>query len=215
MNRLKEEFSKDVEKLKGKPLKEKIQYFIMYYKIPFLLIVSVIAIIISFIYSRMQYREYAFHAYFFNAQTAEKDEIFSRELEEFLGVDTKKEIVSLDSSLQLGGNSQLSIASTEKFSVEMFNGIVDACIMPEEIFLAYVEQGCFQDLRNCLSEAQLTEYADLLIYENEIPIGVKTGSFSKLESAGLYTEEDTPIFGILGLTEHITECSEFLKFLDS
>lgn len=209
-----EEIKKDREKMSGKSARQKIEYFFMYYKIPFIITIAVIAIAVSLLYSRAQYREYAFHALFVNASSSAGDDIFNQEFGEILDVDTSHYTMGIDSSLYIDGNSQISIAGTEKFAGEVNSEILDACIMPEILFQLYAGQGCYGDLRNFLTEEQMEEYAESLIYENDIPVGIKADEFSRIREAGLYTEEDAPVFGIVYNAPHGAECSLFLDYLN-
>lgn len=209
-----EEIKKDREKLKGKSFRQKLEYFFMYYKIPVIIIAAVIMIVISVLHSRSQYREYAFHALFLNAANTLNDNNFSQEFGEILDIDTDNYTVTINSSLNIDGNSQVSIGSTEKFAGEVSSEILDACIMPENLFLTYAEEGCYGDLRDFLTDEQLEQCADLLVYRNDIPVGIKADSFSRIAEADLYTSEDSPIFGIVYNTPHPAECSAFLDYLN-
>lgn len=210
-----EELKKDREKMKGKSPGQKLEYFFMYYKIPVIIAAAVAVIAISVLHTRSQYREYAFHALFFNAADTVSDEKFSREFGNILDIDTDSYTVTIDSSLSIDGYSQLSIGSSEKLAGEVNSQILDVCIMPEDLFLTYAGEGCYGDLRDFLTEEQLKQYAEALVYLNDIPVGIKADSFSRIEEAGLYTSKDSPVFGIVYNTPHPAECSVFLDYLDS
>lgn len=209
-----EEIKKDREKMKGKSFRQKLEYFFMYYKIPVIIIAAVVVIAISVLHTRSQYREYAFHALFVNAGNTINDEKFSQKFGKILDIDTDNYTVAIDSSLYIDGNSQVSIGSTEKLAGEVSSQILDACIMPETLFLTYAKEGCYGDLRDFLTDEQLEQYAELLVYQDDIPVGIKAGSFTRIGEANLYTSGDSPVFGIVHNAPHPAECSAFLDYLN-
>lgn len=216
-HRMSDEFKKDREKLKGKSFGQKIQYFIMYYKIPVLLILAVAAIAISVGYSISHSKTMAFHAYFINADNTRSDETLSQDFAKILAINQSKEQVSVDSSLLIDGNSQVSISSIEKFASEINSNFVDACIMPEELFLTYAKEGAYGDIRTYLSDTDYKKYqkADQIIYQENIPVGIRASDFKRVKAADLYEKSDVPVIGIIYNTDHPKEAQKFLHFLAS
>ncbi len=213
LDKIRKEFQADCEKVRGKSIGYKLEYFLMYYKIPLLLTIVAAAIVLSLLYSRSQYKESAFSALFVNAENTLSDEILAQEFGELLEVDEDKYMISIDSSLYIDGNSQASIASTEKLAAAVNTQLLDVCIMPEELFLIYAEQECYGDLRNFLSKEQLETYAEKMVYQNDIPVGIYVEDFSGIADAELYASQDRPVFGIVYNTEHGREGGMFLDFL--
>ena len=117
LHRFTEEIKKDREKLKGKTFLQKLEYYVMYYKIPAIITVAVIAILVSVCYTRSQSKSYGFHADFINASNTISDESFNREFGEIIEIDNDHSIVSIDSSLYIEVSSLQSISSTEKLAV--------------------------------------------------------------------------------------------------
>ena len=211
-----EEIKKDREKMNGKPFRKKVQYFFMYYKVPFFIIVAIIAIIISVAYSRFQNKEFAFNVFFVNASNTRSDETFGEEFGEVIDMDDSKYMVSVDSSIYIDtdGTSQMSVAGTEKLAMEINSAVLDACIMPQNLFEAYAEEGSFGDLSDFLTEEQMENYADRIVYVDDIPVGIEAGDFAKIEEAELYEMEDAPVFAIIYNAPHADECSLFLDYLN-
>ena len=85
-------------------------------------------------------------------------------------------------------------------------------MMPQDLFLIYAEEGCYGNLRDFLTEEQLEKYAEQMVYQDGIPVGIKADGFHKINEAELYTAVDRPIFGIVYNTGHKRECSLFLDF---
>ena len=84
LHRFTKEIKKDREKLKGKTFLQKLEYYVMYYKIPAIITVAVIAILVSVCYTRSQSKSYGFHADFINASNTISDESFNREFGEII-----------------------------------------------------------------------------------------------------------------------------------
>lgn len=213
--RIQQEFQSDREKVRGRSVRYKLEYFFMYYKVPVILTIAAAAILFSIIYSRSQYKEYAFQAFLVNAKNTIYDETLEQKFGELAEIDTEKYQISIDSSLFINGNSQAAIASTEKLSASVNSQLADICVMPEELFLLYAEQGLYGDLQNFLTEEQLEEYEELILYQNGIPVGIRAEKFHGIAEAGLYSAEDMPVFGIVYNTRHQKECSLFLDFLSA
>lgn len=187
----------------------------MYYKIPVILILAVAAIAISVGHSIASNKTMAFHAYFINADNTRSDETLSQEFADFLQINTSKEQVSVDSSLMIDGNSQVSISSIEKFASEINSNFIDSCIMPEELFLTYAKEGAYGDLRDYISDTDLQKYkkADQLVYQDKIPVGIRTEALSRIQGSDLYKKSDKAVIGIIYNTEHPKEAGKFLHFL--
>lgn len=215
LKKIREEIRSDLRKMKGKPFRKKIEYFFIYYKVPLIITVAVIAMLISVYYTRSHSKSYGFHANFINANNTISDDAFNQEFGEIIEIDTDHFIVSVDSSLYIGGTSQQSISSTEKLAGEINSEILDVCIMPKSLFLTYAKEGCYGNLQDYLTQEQIEEYSDLFIFQDDIPIGIKAENFSRLQKADLYTEETSPVFGIIYNAPHNTECSKFLDYLNS
>ncbi|MCD8148020.1 MAG: hypothetical protein LUE92_00325 [Clostridiales bacterium] len=209
----KEELKRERDMMQGKSFRQKAGYFFTYYKIPVIIIAVVIAILISILYSRAQHRDYAFHALFVNADNSAHDEQMEAEFGAWIDFDSDKYQVVIDSSMYIDGNSQGSIASTEKLAAEVSSEILDVCIMPEDLFSTYTDEGCFGDLSNYLTEEQLDYYADLLVYDGDTPVGIRADDFAIIKDASLYTSEDAPVFGIVYNAPHSADCSLFLDYL--
>ncbi len=213
LHKIRREFQADCEKVRGRSVWYKLEYFLMYYKISVLLTAAAAAVVISVIYSCSQHKEPAFYALFINAGNTLSDETFEQQFGKLAEINTDHYMITIDSSLSMDGNSQVSIASIEKFSANVNSKLLDVCMMPQDLFLIYAEEGCYGNLRDFLTEEQLEKYAEQMVYQDGIPVGIKADGFHKINEAELYTAGDRPIFGIVYNTGHKRECSLFLDFL--
>lgn len=213
LQKLKTEFYNDREKLQGKTLAQKLRYYFMYYKVPFIIILAVVLIIISVCHARSNNLDMAFHAYFINAENTISDEIFENDLAEIYQIDTEKEQVLIDSSMYFGGSSMTAVSSTEKFASEINTSLLDACVMPEEYFLTYAREGAFDDLSNYLSDETMTAYADRLVYNDGIAVGICVKDFPAIQKASLYSPEENPVLGVIYNTQNPNKIQAFVDYL--
>ncbi len=208
------EVKREKEMTKGMTKAQKAEYFIMYHKVLILFVAIAVIVVISLAYSHAHNKGYAFQALLFNTQNADYDETYSEEFREILGINEKSGYqVVIDSSNYIEGTSQLSVAGTEKLMLEVNSRMLDVCIMPEELFDSYVEQGAFGNLEDCLSPEQLSEYCDLFIYNGDTAVGVRVDNAEKITEASLYEEDDFPVFGIIYNAPHPDESALFLDYL--
>ncbi len=215
LKKIKQELLSDHEKTKQMPLLQKLQYYFMYYKVPLILCTALTAILISICYSRSQSLEYVFDAAFLNASHTTQDEAIGRDFLLTLNMDPGKYAVSIDSGMQIEGNSQASIASTEKLFSKINAQMLDACIMPKHLFTEYARQHAFADLRDILTDSQLEIYQGKLFYTDGIPTGIYAEAFPRIAAAGLYSSGSCPIYGVAGNTAHPDTSSLFLDFLNT
>lgn len=208
------EAKREKEIVKDMTAAKKLEYFFMYHKVLILFVTIAAIVIISLVYSNRHNKGYAFQALFFNTQNADYDDTYSEEFREIIGISEKSGYqVIIDSTNYINGTSQLSVAVIEKLTMEIDSAMLDVCVMPEELFDSYIEQGAFGSLEDCLSTDQLTDYSDLLVFDGDIPVGVRVADAKKVAEAALYEDGDVPIFGIIYNTAHPEECASFLDYL--
>ncbi len=213
LHKASEEAKREKAMLKEKSFGQKIQYFFMYYKIPVIIIAVIVIAVISIFYSKAHNKDYAFQALLLNSQDSFYGESLDEEFGELIDIDSSKYEVVIDSSLSIDGTSQLSVGSTEKVMAEISTGLVDICVMPEELFDTYLDENAFGDLSDYLDDEHMAEYADLIYYDGDTPVGIRMNDAAKIKDVSLYEEDDAPILGIVYNTQHPEECLTFLDYL--
>lgn len=196
----KEEIRLDREKMQGKPLRKKIQYFFMYYKIPFFLTIAVILAVFSIVHTLRKDPDYSFCAIFVNAEYADgNDEAMEEEFVEYSGIDTSQSEVHVYSAISFGldDDSSLSSANLEIFESYIFSNSMDACVLSEDLFETYAGLNAFQDLSEVLTQEEMERYGDYLVYVDEVPYGVDIAGFAVVEEYGLYAEDGEAVYSVL------------------
>jgi len=172
---LMDEFKKEREAMKTKPLKDKIEYIIDYYKAPIIGVLIAVIVISNLIYAKVTAKEEILSGLLINTNSsgsASFEENLSTISDDFLtsiGLDIKKNAVTLNNSITYthSDDAQANYYNTESMmvilaqvasgSVDFMTGDVDTLVM-----LAYKDYFC--DLSEVLSEEDYATYAPYFLY---------------------------------------------------
>lgn len=194
---LMDEFKKERESMKDKPFKEKIGYFWYYYKWHTVGAVFFLIILITLVHDIVTSKEIVFNATFMNAYSLDmsgntEGNAFLKEFAQLAGIDTEKYEVYLDTNMRfdLTSYDQASLAASQKFLAMSAAGEIDVVVSERDIFSNYADSGMFQDLRDCLTEAQLEKYADYFFYYDRTVLEREI-DFEEVNNSDLTIPEDT------------------------
>lgn len=156
--------------LKTMTTKQKLAYFWEYYKIHTFVVIAIIGFIALFIQQQASRKDLVFAAYVLNIVDGEN--AISDQLEEefaaYEQIDTKKQDVSIDTSLFLAGNgetvSPYTMQAQQKMVVMLQTGEINVLIGDFEGVEEYAKFGYCTDLRLILSKEELEHYKDRLYY---------------------------------------------------
>lgn len=215
-------------KLKGAPFKDKWQYFLDYYKWPTIgIIVAILAIIFFTRDVILSNKPVYIEVLMLNSYSTMDGKDIAKDFALTKDISLKKYQVIVDttSSIVPNGTDETSYLNQQRVFASIMAADLDCMLADEAIFHYYSEQETFDDLRNILSSEQLTQYQDLLLYENyegieePVPVGIEishipffgvTGSYIPYE----YSEnpdDDQVYFGII---INSTDKEHALEFLD-
>lgn len=166
---IKDEIRSEREKIKGQGAKAHLSYFWDYYKIPFIIALSAVAVIIYMISFYASKKQEFFTAVFLNtdAGETEAEEKISDDFSTAMRIDDKKKKAVIDMSMQErpGDNSSTqALAVSTKLSSLSEGKKLDCAIMDSYNFNTYAMAGIFSDLRNAMSEKELKRYAGRIYY---------------------------------------------------
>lgn len=178
---LKKSYQAEKEKLKKMNRSEKVSYIWMYYKVPIFVILIVIAGTTGILWNILHNQETVYSLAIVNeTMNMERDTELSEQLEQYFGLDQKKEKIVVDSNynisyqfddttnqaVRLDGKQSSDYSTYEKFFLNLAYDEIDATVMPEG-FLQYCNELeiCFEDLRNTLSEETLQRYQERFCYQ--------------------------------------------------
>lgn len=162
---LMDEFKEERAAVKNGTLKQKITYFLDYYK--WYVVFAAVAVIfaVSFIRQAVSRRDTAFYAMLLDAvpydymAEAENTDAFGT----YAGIDTEKNDIIYDISVQPETDGTAFYAS-QQIMAHIVAGELDVMVSGGSSLLSYAYLGDFYDLRDLLDEAQLEKYRDSFYY---------------------------------------------------
>lgn len=194
---LKKSYQTEKEKLKNMNRSEKISYIWMYYKVHIIIVLIVIVGITGILWNQIFHNQETVYslAIVNENMNMERDTELSEQLEQYFGLDQKKEKVVVDSNynisyqfddmtnqaVRLDGKQSSDYSTYDKFFLNLAYDEIYAAVMPEG-FLEYCNglEVRFADLRNTLSEETLQQYQERFCYQ--------TGENGEQYPCGIYMD---------------------------
>ncbi|MCX4304664.1 MAG: hypothetical protein OSJ69_02550 [Acetatifactor sp.] len=209
-----DEFKKEREAMKNGTPKQKLAYFWDYYKWHVIIGVIVLVTAVSFIYQAVTRKSVALYALLLNAAEYNFMEDNSKNtaaFAEYAGIDENKFDIMYDTSVQLGTVDDYT--SAQKLMVYIAAAELDVMVSDSDSLTKYAYQGNFHDLRQILTEEQLSAYQDFFYYidgavVDEISAASKDGNYDFVPEyadprrpedmenpvpAGLFLQENSPL----------------------
>lgn len=170
-----DEFKEERAALKNGTPKEKISYFVYYYKWHVIITIAVIAIVASFIVQIVNRKENAIFVCMLNTVEKSADgniysstvaDDFGAAFAEYAGIDTEEYDVYLDTSLTIDYNSmdENTVNSSQKYVTYLAAAEMDVIVTDQDSLENYAYQEDFHDLRDILSSEQLEKYEPYFYY---------------------------------------------------
>ena len=149
-----DEFREEREAMKQKSFKEKLQYFVDYYKWHVIGGVLLAAFAISLIHSFVTHKDFAFYCAFLNAYQTPAADTFREDFAARAGIDLEKYEVMLDTDLYLSDDAydQNNVGTIERLMVYIAAGDIDVMAGDVNSMNRYAYNGTFMDLRQLLPE---------------------------------------------------------------
>lgn len=194
--------------------RKKLEYFWMYYKIPFLAVLGVCVVIIYFGYAKITEKEYAFNAILLDIHTNAQEEMLEEEFADYAGIDTEEYDVLISTSLLFSDSSSGNYAMTSlaRLYTQIGTEELDVCMMLENDFTEYAGADAFMDLREVFTEEELEQFPNLYVDEEGRVLGVYNEGLDKIQEIGGYSDE-TSVAGILYNTKHVDTAKQFFEYL--
>lgn len=221
-NSLRDEIRLQHDKLKDQPFSKKLDYFWDYYKIHCIVVLFSAFLFGSILHGILSQKETVLSIAFINAFPNVEDEILMEDFENWLGLNTKKQQVLLDSSYYIDDTSTSPYADTyqQKFSTNAMAGQLDVVLADWEKFDFYGNQGFFQDLTPLLSEDEFLQHQGDFYYVNlpyddsdqQVPVGIKINKVNRICQTSCYPNTEA-YFGIITGTEHTDTALSYLNYL--
>ena len=108
-----------------------------------------------------------------------------------------------------------SMTSLSKFMADIGSELLDVCGMTKDDFVKYDGSQTWMDLRDCLTDEQMTVLEDkLLTTDDGRAIGIMADDLPVLKADNCYTSTDTEAaVGIIYNTPHKEEAVKYLLYL--
>lgn len=196
--------------------KKKLEYFWMYYKIPFFAALFVLAAAGYFLYMKAAEKEYALNAMLLDVHTDVAEDTLEEEFASCASIDMKKYDVLVATSLLLAdGTSNYAMACQSRFYGLVGAGELDVGMMLENNFVSFAGADAFLDLREIFSEEELTAFPGLYRDGEGRVLGIYGDELAKIREIGGYADPDTrSIAGIIYNSGHMETAKQFLLYLN-
>ena len=222
-NSLRDEIRMQHEKMSQESFSKKMEYFWDYYKIHVMITVFLACMFGSILHTIVSQKETLLSIALINAFPNAEDEFLMEDFENYLGLNSKKQQVLIDSTYYLDDDSTSPYATTysQKFSTNAMAGKLDVVLADSRNFEFYGNQGFFQDLSLILPKELLDMYQDSLYYvdhpydetSNLVPIGIQINSAPKIGTFACYPGAEA-YYGIVTDTERIDYAISYLEYIN-
>lgn len=155
-----------LKNLKGKPLKQKIEYILTYFGISILVTLAVLGFAISYIVHIVTVKDYALTVTCVNtfASQEEADE-YAREFAAAAGIDTDEYEVYISGEMLISNSQDLaSYEAAQALAAKIATRSIDVMAADLETMTAYLYQNFLADLTQVLTPQQQEEYAPYFLY---------------------------------------------------
>lgn len=153
------------EKMKDKPFKEKLVYYVGYYKFPVMGTLLAIGALVAIIYTIVTNKEYNFVAMLVNSVNIES-EAMSQSFASYAELDTDNYRCFVDAggTESLSGGNPAEMGASTRFAALISTSDLDVAVFNSDLFYIKACNGVFADLRDVLSPEELDRYKDRLLY---------------------------------------------------
>ena len=205
------------EKKEKKSIKNNLEYFWMYYKLPFLAGVVVVVLAVYFLVASLTAKDTVLSVMLIDCHTEMSGEKIAEEYMEATGLNQKKYQVQIQNNLMFQGtdSGNYSMTSLSKFMADIGSELLDVCGMLIDDFIKYDGSDTWMDLRECLTDEQSKVLEDyFLMTDDGRAIGIMADELPILKADNCYTSTDTEAaVGIIYNTPHKEEAVKYLLYL--
>lgn len=205
------------EKKEKKSIKNNLEYFWMYYKLPFLAGVVVVVLAVYFLVASLTAKDTVLSVMLIDCHTEMSGEKIAEEYMEATGLNQKKYQVQVQNNLMFQGtdSGNYSMTSLSKFMADIGSELLDVCGMLKDDFIKYDGSDTWMDLRECLTDEQSKVLEDyFLMTDDGRAIGIMADELPILKADNCYTSTDTEAaVGIIYNTPHKEEAVKYLLYL--
>ena len=205
------------EKKEKKNIKNNLEYFWMYYKLPFMAGMIIVILILYFLITALTAKDTALSVMLIDCHTEMSGEELAEEYAKAADIDQKKYQIQIQNNLMFQGtdSGNYSMTSLSKFMADIGSELLDVCGMLKDDFIKYDGSDTWMDLRECLTDEQSKVLEDyFLMTDDGRAIGLMADELPVLKADNCYTRTDTEAaVGIIYNTPHKEEAVKYLLYL--
>lgn len=164
-----DEFKEEREALRQGTPRQKLEYFLDYYKWHAAGAVILIAVVASLIYQNVTRKETAFYAAFINTLEMVSSEGHVQRFAEYAGIDRGDYDLVFDASMHIDPESmdESTYASSQRLMVYIAAGELDAIVSTKSLIEQYAYSDSFRDIRSILTQEQAAKYGPYFFYMDQ------------------------------------------------
>lgn len=197
-----------------KKICDRLEYFWMYYKLPFLAALVVLLLAVYFCTAVLTEKETALSVMLVDCYSEAEGEEMGKDFLEKEGLDGKIYQVQVQNQLmfQDSDSGNYAMTSLSRFLADIGSEKLDVCAMLEEDFLKYDSSGTWADLREYLDPEELERLSDITITAADgRVIGIRAEGLPVMERYGCY-ENGAAGIGIIYNTPHRELAAAYLLY---
>lgn len=208
----------------NKGFKGKLSYFVYYYKWHVIIALFVLLFGGRMVYDYVTQKDVVLQAIYINSFPNVESADFMAEFQKTIEIDENKEETLLDDTFYINPDSPTLYdeQNIEKLFAMCSAGIVDVCVVDESYFMNMANGGFFLDLSTVLSDEQMEQYKDRIIWydcpdnlkEGEEAIAIEVTDSAKIVSTQSYPNSKC-YYGIITNSEKIDNSLAFLEFIET
>lgn len=162
---IKAETKEQHAKMKDRPFKEKVAYYVEYYKWPVIIGAGFLFLAISIIHAFVTAKDYCFSAMIVNSVNID-GELMGDDFGQYAGLDLKKYDCFIDSTIteSLTSADQADIAASTKFTALLGSADLDITVYDSGLFYKKALNDVYADLTEVLSKEQLEAHSAKIYY---------------------------------------------------
>lgn len=200
---------------KRKSIKNNLEYFWMYYKLPFAAVLIVVMLALYFIATSLTAKDNILSVMLIDCHTEMNSEKMAEAYMEASEADQKKYQVQIQTNLMFQGtdSGNYSMTSLSKFMADIGSELLDVCGMLKDDFVKYDKSDTWMDLRECLTDEQKEVLKDrFLTADDGRVIGILADDLPVIQEEGCYSNTEA-VIGIVYNAPHRDEAVKYLLYL--
>lgn len=176
-----DEFKEEREALKHGTLKEKFTYFLDYYKWHVVAAAAIIFMVVSLASQILSRKDTVFFAAMINGMELQSADEYQKGFAEYAGLDIEANDIVFDTTMHIAVDGasyydQNAVASGQKLMVYLASSEIDVMVTDEATIEQYANNEILMDLRNLLTQEQISQYEPYFYYVDQAVVDEKNAA---------------------------------------